>query len=339
MHHIPIPAEVKAVLESIGYQRLAPFANNSNTRGAAPPSQAPSMSRRGSAVVASALRNEIVPVKSSSLPIPSKLKGGSPQQTTAPLTTTSSRTSGESSPSSAASANGMDQIVLPRRPIVDTQTERRRDSSRTRESKQSPSRKNVELTGTLSRKSTSQRPPLSTVISPKAPADASLQTRKGTGGNPSPPPSNTPRSADRGHERSNSTSTLRQRSPLELDVSGLSISSGSSSASSDSGDGSETTVISDGGFTDYLSDESEAELQRLAEARAAVIAQTQVEEQEFRAARQQLANIDLRPPRSWTSNVNSTPRSQSNASSGGGSYGSQYSGSAYPGQATSQSRA
>ena len=44
---------------------------------------------------------------------------------------------------------------------------------------------------------------------------------------------------------------------------------------------SDSTVTSDGGFTDYLSDESEAELQRQAEARAAVVAQNHAEELEF----------------------------------------------------------
>lgn len=58
-------------------------------------------------------------------------------------------------------------------------------------------------------------------------------------------------------------------------------------------------MTSDGGFTDYLSDESEAELQRQAEARAAVLAQNAAEELEFKAARQQLAHVDLRPPKSW----------------------------------------
>ncbi|KAK2466132.1 hypothetical protein APHAL10511_001774 [Amanita phalloides] len=78
-----------------------------------------------------------------------------------------------------------------------------------------------------------------------------------------------------------------------------------SSASSGSGssDGTESlsdsTVVSDGAFTDYLSDESEAELQRQAEARAALLAQTQMEEMEFKAARLQLAHVDLRPPKTW----------------------------------------
>lgn len=73
---------------------------------------------------------------------------------------------------------------------------------------------------------------------------------------------------------------------------------------------SDSTVTSDGGFTDYLSDESEAELQRQAEARAALVAQNQAEELEFKAARLQLTHVDLRPPRSWdaTNPVGSSPR-------------------------------
>jgi len=76
-------------------------------------------------------------------------------------------------------------------------------------------------------------------------------------------------------------------------------SSGSDSGSSSLGSMTDGTVTSDGGFTDYLSDESEAELQRQAEVKAAIVAQNQAEEQEFKAARQQLADVDLRPPRSW----------------------------------------
>lgn len=74
----------------------------------------------------------------------------------------------------------------------------------------------------------------------------------------------------------------------------------SASSSSDSGsNGSDSTITSDGGFTDYLSDESEQELQRQAEARAALIAQSQAEELEFKAARQRLVGIDLRPDEHW----------------------------------------
>lgn len=69
-------------------------------------------------------------------------------------------------------------------------------------------------------------------------------------------------------------------------------------------------MTSDGGFTDYLSDESEAELQRQAEAKAALVAQNQAEEMEFKLARQRLANVDLHPPKSWTAlgGASGTPR-------------------------------
>ncbi|KAK0230800.1 hypothetical protein IW262DRAFT_1471212 [Armillaria fumosa] len=89
-----------------------------------------------------------------------------------------------------------------------------------------------------------------------------------------------------------------------------------SNASGSSGSMSDSTVTSDGGFTDYLSDESEAELQRQAEARAALVAQNQAEELEFKAARLQLTHVDLRPPKSWdaTNPVASTPRLASRSS-------------------------
>lgn len=72
-----------------------------------------------------------------------------------------------------------------------------------------------------------------------------------------------------------------------------------SNASGSSGSQSDSTVTSDGGFTDYLSDESEEELQRQAEKRAALAAQNQAEEMEFRAARLRLTDVDLSPPKSW----------------------------------------
>ncbi|KAJ7471388.1 hypothetical protein B0H11DRAFT_1367727 [Mycena galericulata] len=65
------------------------------------------------------------------------------------------------------------------------------------------------------------------------------------------------------------------------------VETSSASSTSDSGSDSlgsitESTVTSDEGFTDYLSDESEAELQRQAEAKAAQFAQNEAEELEFR---------------------------------------------------------
>jgi len=102
-------------------------------------------------------------------------------------------------------------------------------------------------------------------------------------------------------QRSSPSNSIRSKT-LETGLAELSIAS-PSSASSSSGSSASSDITVDGGFTDYLSDESEAELQRQAEIRAALVAQTKVEEQEFRAARQQLATVDLRPPKSWNTNM------------------------------------
>jgi hypothetical protein len=98
-------------------------------------------------------------------------------------------------------------------------------------------------------------------------------------------------------QRSSPSNLIRSKT-LEAGLTELSIAS-PSSASSSSGSSASSDITVDGGFTDYLSDESEAELQRQAEIRAALVAQSKTEEQEFKAARQQLATVDLRPPKSW----------------------------------------
>lgn len=91
----------------------------------------------------------------------------------------------------------------------------------------------------------------------------------------------------------------------------LSSASSSSGSSDGRGNFSDSTVTSDGGFTDYLSDESEAELQRQAEAKAALLALNAQEELEFKAARLQLANVDLRPPKTWNpANITNTATSR-----------------------------
>ena len=92
--------------------------------------------------------------------------------------------------------------------------------------------------------------------------------------------------------------------------SSASSSSGSSSSGSQSSITQSGTVTSEG-FTDYLSDESEVEMQREAERRAgeaelaAKLERTKFElgkeEQEFRAARTQLVSVGLQPPPAWSS--------------------------------------
>jgi hypothetical protein len=132
---------------------------------------------------------------------------------------------------------------------------------------------------------------------------------------------------------------------LEGAMAAMNISSASSSSGSESGESSlgsmtDSTVTSDGGFTDYLSDESEAELQRQAEVKAAIVAQNQAEEQEFKAARQQLAYVDLRPPKSWNP-LTSAGRPPAGSMSGytGGSFSAvQYTAGAIAQQTGAQTR-
>jgi hypothetical protein len=76
------------------------------------------------------------------------------------------------------------------------------------------------------------------------------------------------------------------------------IASGASDGSSSSSALSESTVTSEA-FTDYLSDESDAELQRQAEVKAAKTVVRDAEDVEFAAARRELVAVDLRPPTTW----------------------------------------
>ncbi|KAG8897603.1 hypothetical protein FRB99_008048 [Tulasnella sp. 403] len=58
-------------------------------------------------------------------------------------------------------------------------------------------------------------------------------------------------------------------------------------------------AVSDSAFTDYISTESEAELQSQAEERATLLRRLRIEEAEFKAARRRLANVDLQTPVPW----------------------------------------
>lgn len=62
-------------------------------------------------------------------------------------------------------------------------------------------------------------------------------------------------------------------------------------------DGNDSSSQSGGSDSMVSSEESEVDLQKQAEIKAALLAQTSAEEQEFRAARQKI--VDLRPPKSW----------------------------------------
>lgn len=81
--------------------------------------------------------------------------------------------------------------------------------------------------------------------------------------------------------------------PPHVRKAGSVVSAASGSSSSTNSSAREGTVISDGAFTDYLSDDSDFDLQRQAEVEAENLYQEALrkhEENEFREARESLAN-------------------------------------------------
>ncbi|KZT12814.1 uncharacterized protein LAESUDRAFT_719119 [Laetiporus sulphureus 93-53] len=314
VHHIPIPADVKAILDSITNGRSgsgSPMGTLRITNGQSTP---PSIMRRATFQAPARTEGH---ARSSTVSIPARGRSnGSPQQATAALSGVASRNASGNSDGTASSLpnrSAMDHFQAVRRVNTDQPHDRRSES--TNAEKHSPGHRSVDLGGSLSRRNTERRPTISAAMPSmsisKVTVDAQPPRRRAqtssTSSN-SPPSSVT---ATRTAERQNTALPPPQRrvGTLEKSLGSMNISSASSSSS---GSNSESTVISDGGFTDYLSDESEAELQRQAEVKAAMLAQSHLEEQEFRAARQQLASVDLRPPKSW--NPSSIPRSHASAS-------------------------
>ncbi|KAJ7068159.1 hypothetical protein C8F01DRAFT_1117063 [Mycena amicta] len=121
-----------------------------------------------------------------------------------------------------------------------------------------------------------------------------------------PPPTNAERRRSLSSTKTSPPVTIKTTAPAKVaepprpvKKADIETSSTSSSGSDSIGSFSESTITSDGGFTDYLSSESEEELQRQAEAKAALVVQNEAEENEFRTARHLLASVGTRPPRSW----------------------------------------
>lgn len=334
VHSVPIPPDIKALLDNLS-SRTSP----GNVGGARGPSM-PLMDRRNSANT-NPSKNTSPSAKTSPVLVPSKVRtNGSPQLLQTNLTKPDSRGGGV--PSSLPSTSAMDQYQSQRRQTSLDHA----DKSRSPSSRNSPSRRNAELDESISRRGAGSRrptitgpptPPMSvskvTLDAQKDPQTTppSLRHRASVSSTnliktPSPPSSRT------AAERQNATVSSRpqsKRPSLEVSMAAVNISSApnisSAISSSSSGSGgssrgsmTDSTVTSDGGFTDYLSDESEAELQRQAEVKAAIVAQNQAEENEFKAARQQLAHVDLRPPKSWNpATNNSRLQSAINAYPGG----------------------
>ncbi|KDR83858.1 hypothetical protein GALMADRAFT_236309 [Galerina marginata CBS 339.88] len=307
VHRIAIPPQVEAVLKSLP---LPPKTNNAQptsptTRSTPSKPSTPSSVRKNSAA-STPPKSGVLATKA--MNTPSQGRGRSPQGS---IMANLSRTpSGNVISSSVPSSSSMDTI---RRKTNPGTPDRRIEG--TQSSHSSPSRKSIDLENPISprRVSSVRRPaltPATTSVSlskvfaadTRSPQqtvqDGTVRRRSSVSGSvPSPStPSQTPRNPEL------PLSFIVPRTSKRDDDCSASSSSGSSDGL---GSISDSTVTSDGGFTDYLSDESEAELQRQAEARAVVVAQSQAEELEFKMARQQLAHVGLRPPKSW--NPTNTP--------------------------------
>ncbi|KAF9469091.1 hypothetical protein BDZ94DRAFT_1245345 [Collybia nuda] len=308
IHQVPIPTEIKAALDSLGPRGSpVPILSSSAARtSTGSKASMPAFDRRNSGN--SSPRSGSVSGRTASMSISGKVRGSSPKQAIAALGNNLSRTSsGNTISTSVPTSSSMEQHHTNRRQALLDPADKRSEGPYSSQS--SPSRKNVDLESP--RRNSSRGPSvtpatpsvsLSKVVVNSRP-QASVRRRNSISNSSSPvtkssPPQ--PRLSDR-------PSFVIPRAPRKE---GDMLSSASSSSGSSDGIGSMTdsTITSDGGFTDYLSDESEAELQRQAEARAALVAQNQAEELEFKAARQQLAHVDLRPPKSWnpTNITNST---------------------------------
>jgi hypothetical protein len=312
VHNVPIPAEIKAVLDSIS-PRPSALSPAHPRRTAGDRKHAASGSSPTS-------RNNTLSKASGAHRVP---RGSSPS-----ASPNMSRNSSSTAVSSIFNTSPVD--YSPRQRVPDT-ADKLIDGVHS--SRSSPTRKIAELDQTVTpkRASSVKRPSVT-------PATTSVSVSKVVVGSPTSPLHNqaSVRRKDsiskpetkREPLPSSFTTTASKTSPPQSSRSSptsprpSNVSSGADarnqrddddmSSSSGSSDGmlSDSTVTSDGGFTDYLSDESEAELQRQAEAKAAVVALNMAEELEFKAARLQLAHVDLRPPKTWNpANITNTPPS------------------------------
>ncbi|KAL0949697.1 hypothetical protein HGRIS_009734 [Hohenbuehelia grisea] len=310
VHHVSIPSDVKAVLESIPLTRGSPTpAAKVTTLGRSSSARVamPNLDRRNSG--SSSPPNKIGSISKATGGVSSSAgkgrSGGSPKQAISSLSRASSGNV-ISSPS-ASSSLPLDPTLFQRKLTLNESPSEKRAGQAgdiIHSNHSSPSRRYLDLndgSATHRRVSSASRPHLA-AASPNAAASHNVPPE--IKGSPEAPDKrrsamaapNTPTKSSHiisRSERSPPSSTPRAPPKKEAAV----ISSASSSSGSESF--SDSTVTSDGGFTDYLSDESEAELQRQAEARAALLAQNHAEEMEFKAARQQLASVDLRPPKAW----------------------------------------
>ncbi|KAJ6478262.1 hypothetical protein C8R45DRAFT_360457 [Mycena sanguinolenta] len=280
VHHIPIPPDIKAALDSVS--RLS--------RGTGSPIPSASPVRSGASIKVDSRRNSTSgrsSAKSTAIPIPSEGRAGdSPQMVASSIMSTSSRGSGSNGGTARSMPNASSTEQGQARQQHDTHT----DSEKPPGSNWSPSRKHVNFV--TPPRNSGTRPPASAA---KVVADALTSSRHRSNSSPQPSastkvPSLVPPQTSSPPVRSVDAPKAPKKANPQTSTMGICVSETLT----------ESAGMSIGAFTDYLSDESEEELQRQAEAKAALVAQNEAEEIEFNAARQALRNIGLRPPKSWT---------------------------------------
>ncbi|KJA29951.1 hypothetical protein HYPSUDRAFT_31988 [Hypholoma sublateritium FD-334 SS-4] len=279
VHGTPIPPDIERLLASLTL----------------PPTRAPSTapaSPKSTSKPSTPARKVSAPSKPSVKPLatPSPNRGRSPIAASATVSRTPSAAAISSSVPNSSSVD-----AVARRKTASGAPDRRGEGTQSNNS--SPSRKSLEIDSPTNRSPSTRRPVLT-------PATTSVSVSRVV-------------AADSRAPRRPSISTTATAAAAERKEAAFLVPRGkdefasSASSSSGSSDGmgslSDSTVTSDGGFTDYLSDESEAELQRQAEARAVVLAQNQAEELEFKIARQQLASVGLKPPKLWNPGARAIP--------------------------------
>ncbi|KAJ3511502.1 hypothetical protein NLJ89_g4064 [Agrocybe chaxingu] len=311
VHRIGIPKDIESLLSSLALpstpsKPISVQTTSLTTRAPLSKPSSPSSTRKNSGSITPSTKSNILSTKP--MNTPTITRGRSPHGSISPGANLSRSSSSSTVSSSVPNSSYMEN---PARRKGTLTSDRRVEGTQSASS--SPSRKSLDLENPISprRVSSVRRPapsPATTSVSvsrvsvadSRSVEDKSVRSRGSSVSSVSVAPRMT-------------ENFLVPRSKKDDDC-----SASSSSGSSDGmGSLSDSTVTSDGGFTDYLSDESEAELQRQAEARAAVVAQNQQEEQEFKMARQQLAHVGLKPPKSWNPNNTSLNPSKSSALPGG----------------------
>ncbi|KAJ3810631.1 hypothetical protein F5876DRAFT_41426, partial [Lentinula aff. lateritia] len=272
VHHIPIPPEIKVILDGL----------TAGGRSSSKPFMPPLDRRNSNSGTGTGTGRGSPPAKLSNSAVKPVSSANKVRTSASPKTPAATL--------SKATANAVEGI---------RNSPEKEKPSYNNSAHSSPGRKQIELdTNTTPRRNSGSRaPPAIPPFNKGSPDLRSPEIRPGLdrrrSSNIHPPTSSSKSSTPSRNTASSFTLASRKASKNDDASSVASGASGGSDSLSDS------TVTSDGGFTDYLSDESEAELQRQAEAKAALLAQNQAEELEFKAARQQLAHVDLRPPKSW----------------------------------------